>query len=219
MDQAGLVRFPSFSFFISFTFQFLPTLQGSKPPLDVADKLTDPFPPSPLFSTANTLNSPLLPPFKFHPALLQPRNLAFATGGYGAGPDDSYESMDDANFSDEELSAPNNLDFSDSPTPHNYDEEQLFPCKGRREILKTGLADQSLTIQVPNTVRRFTDGEMGFNKCLQRNLTPAAAAPVQLQKQVHLRNVNCPDDDTVGLGTPLPSLILNFRWRGIQNAP
>ena len=43
---------------------------------------------------------------------------------------------------------------------------------------------------------------MGFNKCVQRNLTPAAAAPVQLQKQVHLRNVNCPDDDTVGLGTP-----------------
>ncbi|KAL2666232.1 hypothetical protein GLYMA_02G309200v4 [Glycine max] len=206
MDQAGLVRFPSFSFFISFTFQFLPTLQGSKPPLDVADKLTDPFPPSPLFSTANTLNSPLLPPFKFHPALLQPRNLAFATGGYGAGPDDSYESMDDANFSDEELSAPNNLDFSDSPTPHNYDEEQLFPCKGRREILKTGLADQSLTIQVPNTVRRFTDGEMGFNKCLQRNLTPAGTAGVQLQKQFHLRN------DTLGLGTPSAPPIIDSEF-------
>ncbi|KAG5053540.1 hypothetical protein JHK87_005738 [Glycine soja] len=180
--------------------------QGSKPPLDVADKLTDPFPPSPLFSTANTLNSPLLPPFKFHPALLQPRNLAFATGGYGAGPDDSYESMDDANFSDEELSAPNNLDFSDSPTPHNYDEEQLFPCKGRREILKTGLADQSLTIQVPNTVRRFTDGEMGFNKCLQRNLTPAGTAGVQLQKQFHLRN------DTLGLGTPSAPPIIDSEF-------
>jgi len=153
-------------------------------------------------SSANALNSPVLPPLKFHSALLQPRNLAFGYGDHHAD-NDSDVSMED-DFSDEELSAPSNLDYSDSPIPHNYDEEQLFGSKpqgqGRCGILKTGLANQNLTIQVPCSVRRFTDGEVGFNKCVQRKLTPVGGA-VQFQKKVRPRNVKCPDD-AVGLGTP-----------------
>ncbi|KAG4921203.1 hypothetical protein JHK87_049821 [Glycine soja] len=81
--------------------------------------------------------------------------------------------MEVANFSNDEVSAPNNLDFSDSPIPHNYDEEELFGCQGRGGFLKT-----------------------------------ASAAPIHLQKQAHLLNVNCPDDDTIGLGTPsVPPII------------
>ncbi|RDX71907.1 hypothetical protein CR513_48678, partial [Mucuna pruriens] len=132
------------------------------------------FPRSPL----NSLNSPNLPPLKFHSALLLPFHDV---------DDDTDQSMEDANFSDDEqISAPSHLDY--------LDEEHLFGSKPPHTgILKTGLANQNISIQVPNIVRRFTDGELGFNKCVQRNLTPAS--------RVHLRNLNCPDD-TIGLGTP-----------------
>ncbi|XP_020234326.1 uncharacterized protein LOC109814331 isoform X2 [Cajanus cajan] len=142
------------------------------------------FPRSPLSTTANALSSPNLPPLKFHSALLQPRNLAF---GFGDADDDSDQTMEDAFSDDEVLSAPNNLHFSD--------EEQLFGCKPKPPsgILKTCLANQNLTIQVPGSVRRFTDGGVGFNKCVQRKLTPTPGGPV--------RNLNC-THDTVGLGTP-----------------
>ncbi|KAG2390645.1 hypothetical protein LR48_Vigan07g007500 [Vigna angularis] len=190
--------------------------QGSKPKLEVEDpppslirsplaekiSTSDRFPRSPILNSANSLNSPVLPPLKFHSALLQPRNLAFGYGDHHVD-DDSDVSMEDA-FSDEELSAPSNLDYSDSPIPHNYDEEQLFGSKpqvqGRCGILKTGLANQNLTIQVPCSVRRFTDGEVGFNKCVQRKLTPVGGA-VRFRKKFHLSNVKRPDD-AVGLGTP-----------------
>ncbi|KAK7371807.1 hypothetical protein VNO80_05172 [Phaseolus coccineus] len=184
-----------------------PQHQDSPPSLlrsPLAEKITtsDRFPRSPILSSANSLNSPVLPPLKFHSALLQPRNLAFGYGDLHVD-DESDISMEDA-FSDEELSAPSNLDYSDSPIPYNYDEEQLFGSKpqaqGRCGILKTGLSNQNLSIQVPCSVRRFTDGEVGFNKCVQRKLTPVGGAG-QPQKKAHLRNVNCPDD-TVGLGTP-----------------
>ncbi|KAL2316537.1 hypothetical protein Fmac_030413 [Flemingia macrophylla] len=157
--------------------------EASSPPIirsPLAEKFsTDPFPISPLLTTANPLISPTLPPLKFHSALLQPHNLAF---GFADADDDSDQTMEDA-FSDEEvLSAPNNLDFSD--------DEQLFGCKPKPSgVLKT---NQNLSIQVPNPScgRRFTDGGVGFNKCLQRNLTPIPG-------------------DTVGLGTPSAPPILD----------
>ncbi|KAG4988829.1 hypothetical protein JHK82_031165 [Glycine max] len=61
------------------------------------------------------------------------------------------ESTEDTNFSDDEVSAPNNLDFSNSPIPHNYDKEQLFGCQGHKGFLKIGLANQNLTVQVPKS--------------------------------------------------------------------
>jgi len=155
-------------------------------------------------NSANSLTSPVLPPSKFHSGLLQPLNLAFGYGGHHVDDDSDDVSMEDA-FSDEEVSAPSNLDYSYSPIPHNYDEEQLFGSKpqgqGRSGILKTGLANQNLTIQVPYSVRRFTDGGVGFNKYVQRKLTPVGGA-AQIQKKGHLRNVNCPDETVGLLGTP-----------------
>lgn len=157
-------------------------------------------------SSANSLNSPNLPPLKFHSSLLQPRNLAFGYVNHDADDGaDSDETMEDDFSEDEVVSAPNNLDYFDSPMPHTYDEEQLFGSKpqcqgqGHSRVLKTGLANQNLTIQVPDTARRFTDGELGFNRSVQKKLTPASR--VHLQKQVHLPKPNCPHD-TIGLGTP-----------------
>ncbi|KAK7320248.1 hypothetical protein VNO77_29560 [Canavalia gladiata] len=180
-------------------------VQVEEPPIrsPLREKISsDRFPRSPLLSSGNSLNSPVLPPLKFHSALFPPHNLAFGFAHHEE--DDSDESVvsmpDDSNFSEDEVSAPNNFDSLDTPIAHCYDEEQLFgtklpkpQCQGGNGILKKGLANENLTIQVPNSVRRFTDGGLGFNKHVQRKLTPGAG--------VHPRNLNCPDDP-IQLGTP-----------------
>ncbi|XP_061344092.1 uncharacterized protein LOC133290055 [Gastrolobium bilobum] len=186
----------------------------------LTEKITsDPFPRSPLLSSGNSLNSSVLPPLKFHSALLAPRNLAFGFGDHGGDSDESMASSPEhGNFSEEEeeVSGPNNLDYSDRPIAQCYDEEQLFGCKlvkpeGHNGILKRGLANENLTIQVPNCVRRFTDGELGFKKCVQKKLTPCGG--VQLQKQHHQRNLNCLDDP-IEFGTPSAPPIIGDNSEG-----
>lgn len=194
----------------------------------LAEKPT--FPPrSPLLSSGNSLKSPILPPPKLlHSALLTPRNLAFGYDGDSVSDDD--ESV--ANFSDDDEeqvsqsdSAPNNnLDYLDTPVAHHhihdYDEEQLFGAKPKSTngILKKGLASENLTIQVPNSVRRFTDGELGFKKCVQNKLTPDhGTGGVQLQKQIHLRNLNSLDDP-IELTTPSAPPIIDVHFPHSQGA-
>ncbi|KAI4308594.1 hypothetical protein L6164_031650 [Bauhinia variegata] len=167
----------------------------------LSEKITsDPFPKSPLFSN---LNSHVLPPLKFHSSLLSPHNHAFIASGFDAEDGDSNESIgsvvdgDHGNFSDEEISG----------LAQCYAEEELFGCEVTRAIksercngiLKKGLANENLTIEVPNNIRRYTDGELGFKKSVQKSFTPAGGS--KLQQQVHLRNINrlnLPPD----LGTP-----------------
>lgn len=149
---------------------------------------------------------------KFHTGLLTPRTFDF--GDHDGNSDESIASLhsgdgeaEGANFSDEEVSGPNHLDYFERPIAQCYDEEELFGYKvtklskpeGRIGILKKGLANENLTIEVPNNVRRFTDGELGFKRCVQKKLTPGGG--IRLQKQVHLRNLNCLDDPAE-LGTP-----------------
>ena len=148
-----------------------------------------------------------MPPLKFHTGLLTPRNVAFGFDDEDGDSDESMASLpeDGGNFSDEEVSGPSNFDYLERPISQCYDEEELFGCKvtkpqGRSGILKKGLANENLTIEVPDSVRRFTDGELGFKKCVQKKLTPGGGG-VQLQKQVHLRNLNCLDDP-IDLATP-----------------
>ncbi|XP_057440849.1 uncharacterized protein LOC130732865 [Lotus japonicus] len=197
--------------------------QGSKLPLEeppirsplTVKDTTDRFPRSPLLSTANSLNSPVLPPLKFHSALLTPRNLAFGFNGEQEVDDDSdQETVDmDTNFTDDDdddevvSHSASNLDY--------LDEDQLFGCKqpqqnpkpsGRNNgILRKGLVNENLSVQVPNTVRRFTDGgDLGFKKKI---MTPGGGGGggggIQLQKHVHLhnQNLNCLDDPAE-LATP-----------------
>ncbi|XP_025667604.1 uncharacterized protein [Arachis hypogaea] len=157
----------------------------TRSPLSERRIVSERFPRSPV------LNSPVLPPLKFHTALLTPRNVAFSVG------DDTDESTvslpDDADSSDEELSAPSNLDYLERPISHYYDEDELFGCKLPKPqrsngILKKGLANQNLTLQLPNTLG------------VQKKLTPGAGG-VHLHKQVHLRSLNCLDD-SVEFATP-----------------
>ncbi|KAF7833299.1 uncharacterized protein G2W53_015632 [Senna tora] len=173
------------------------------------------FPKSPLIYSSNSLSSPILPPLKFHSGLLAPHNHAFVTSGLNndGESDESVDSVldgEDGSFSDEEVSGPNNFDYlEEKPISQCYDEEELFGYKGvrpkpkpegRNGILKNGLFNENLTIEVPSSVRRFTDGGLGYRKCgqNQKNMTPIGGS--QLLKQVHLRNVG--NNDPAELGTP-----------------
>ncbi|RYQ90546.1 uncharacterized protein LOC107619154 [Arachis ipaensis] len=107
------------------------------------------------FLRSPVLDSPILPPLKFYTALLTPQNIAFS---FGDDTDESTVSLpDDADSSDEELSAPSNLDYLERPISHCYDEDELFGCKLLKPqrsngVLKKGLANQNLTLQLSNTL-------------------------------------------------------------------
>lgn len=175
------------------------------------------FPKSPLKYGGNGLSSPVLPPLKFHSGLLTPHGHAFATSS-GLIDGESEESIDsvsdgeDENFSDGEVSVSNNLDYLEKPISQCYDEEELFGYKGlelkpkpegRNGILKSGLSNENLTIEVRgSSVRRFTDGEVGYKICAQNQKSSIPIGGSHLLKQVHLRNANNSHNDLAELGTP-----------------
>jgi hypothetical protein len=90
----------------------------------------------------------------------------------------------------------------DTPIAHCYDEDQLFGFGNGTKprtlkqsgILRKGLVNENLTIQLPNSlnVRRFTDGELGFNKCVQKKMTPCGTGTGAVRFQ----------NDPVELNTP-----------------
>lgn len=174
------------------------------------------LPRSPLFtniSNSLTPKSPSLPPLKFHSSLLPPRNLTFGFNDHDYAntltDDESVSSLPDPSaetdyYQDEEDRL---LDSLDTPIAHCYDEDQLFGFRVAikpktlkpTRILRKGLANENLTIQLPNSVsaRRFTDGELGFNNSVQKKITPCGTGRgVQFQ---NLSNVN---NDPVELATP-----------------
>ncbi|XP_050903449.1 uncharacterized protein LOC127117468 isoform X1 [Lathyrus oleraceus] len=164
----------------------------------LAEKLT--LPRSSLSATVSnnlTPKSPSLPPLKFHSSLLPTRNLAFGFSDHHVGHDrdgsvsDDDESVaslscpaveSDDDYDDDEERV---LDSLNTPIAQCYDEDRLFGFGSGTKlkslkpsgILRRGLVNENITIQVPNSVsaRRFTDGELGFNKCVQKQMTPCGS--------------------------------------------
>jgi len=105
------------------------------------------------------------------------------------------------------------FDNLDTPIAQCYDEEQLFGFgfgNGAKPkalkpsgILRKGLVNEILTIQVPNSVnaRRFTDGELGFNNCVQKKMTPCGSEIGTAGRGVRFQNTSNLNDP-VDLATP-----------------
>lgn len=179
------------------------------------------IPKSPIRFGGKGLSSPVLPPLKFHSGLLTPHSHAFGISSslLDESEEESFDSVsegEDGNFSDGEVSVSNTVDYVERPISISqcYDEEELFGVKGlklkpkleeRNGILKSGLLNENLSIEVPGSVaRRFTDGQLGYKRCAQnqKNLTPIGGGS-RLLKQVHLRNANNGShNDLAELGTP-----------------
>ncbi|KAJ7964639.1 Pesticidal crystal cry8Ba protein [Quillaja saponaria] len=189
----------------------------------LTEKITlDPFPQSPVAYNVNgRTSSHDLPPLKFHSGLLSPQ----VPGGLVAprlddSDGDNDESLasapddEDGNYSDEEGLGPHEFESLEKSISQCYNEEELFGYQfskfiksERRNVnLKRGLLNENLKIEVPENFRRFTDGEFGFRKCAQKNLTPGGSN--QLRKRAHLHTAHGTPthgsmfNDSVDLGTP-----------------
>lgn len=189
--------------------------------------LTDkksPLPRSPLFASNNNLTpkSPSLPPLKFNSSLLPRSNLAFGFNDNDSVSDDDDDDVESvtslscpAAETDEENEDGRVFDNLDTPIAQCYDEEQLFGFgfgfgNGAKSktlkpsgILRKGLLIENITIQVPNSVnaRRFTDGELGFNKCVQKKMTPCGSEIGTAGRGVRFQNTSNLND-SVDLATP-----------------
>lgn len=161
-------------------------------------------PKSPLLFNGNGsfTTSNALPPLKFHSGLLAvPHSLVAPSleddEDEEVGDDESTASVSDSTYSYEEA-----LGSSDSkPIEQCYDdEEELFGCKPSANFkrstavssLNRGFLNESLRVEVPDNLRRFTDGELGFRKtssAVLKSSTPCGGGN-HLQKRIHLRNLH-----------------------------
>ncbi|KAL5581652.1 hypothetical protein UlMin_014094 [Ulmus minor] len=192
----------------------------------LAEKVTpDPFPKSPLLFQANGSfsSSHVLPPLKFHSGLLAPAR-SFVAPSIEDDDDMSISSVSDSSCSSEEIVGSN----ESKPIDRGYDDEELFGCDSRKvngSSLKRGLMNESnLRIDVPDNFRRFTDSEMGLKKPLHKMSSSTPYSANQLQKQIHLRNLNGGSTheggfrDSTDLGTPSAPPIFDVQSdeRGIE---
>ncbi|KAK7258316.1 hypothetical protein RIF29_23889 [Crotalaria pallida] len=177
--------------------------------IHIRSPLSQKFTTHPPFPKSPHNLPPLKNTFHSHSALLPPPpppQTTFRTFNHYADTTDDDDD-DDAHTTEE---PPNFSDDDEEVIPQCYDdEEELFGCskvvtRGRNSgILKKGLGNENLTIQVPNCAgRRFTDGELGFKRFVQKKMTPTpAASAIHLQNQLHFNNLNSPAA-APELGTP-----------------
>ncbi|KAA8526659.1 hypothetical protein F0562_008138 [Nyssa sinensis] len=197
-----------------------------------------PLPKSPLAYNSNIyMSSPVLPPLQFHSGLLRVHNTV-TLGLDSDGDEDDDESVasvpDDlgGNYSEEEGSRYSDIDFLEKPVEQSYNEElfglksnknlkqsTVFGSEGRFELtLNRGLSKESLRIEVPENVRRFTDGGLGFGGNVQRN--GISGGSCRLREKVQLNNANGTPirnnmlNDSIDLGTPSAPPIMDIGGEG-----
>ncbi|XP_059661311.1 uncharacterized protein LOC132307532 [Cornus florida] len=196
-----------------------------------------PLPKSPLayHSSNSYMSTHVLPPLKFHSSLLGPHNTATLgvdsdeddkdDESVASGPDDL-----DENYSEEEGLRDSDTDFLEKPVEQYY-EEEIFGARSNtklnqskvarsegRYVLNRGDSKESLRIEVPENVRRFTDGESGFRGCAQRNAVPGGSCRVR--EKVLLHNAygtptsNFMPNDVADMGTPSAPPIMDVEGEG-----
>lgn len=131
-----------------------------------------------------------LPPLKFHAGLIQPHSLLAPRLG---------DSEDDEgnNYVDESVASVSDdmdLTYSDEDDEHlrycnEAEEKETFGYKSSNTKLNRGLLN-SLKIEVPESNKRFTDGDLGIQKSSHKTLTPSAGSSISslLRERVQRRN-------------------------------
>lgn len=165
----------------------------------------DPFPKSPLIFNNNNSNAPSLlsphslPPLKFHSGLLK----SVLTPRLDDAEDCDDNENDSGNEEESVDSVSSNMDVSYSEEEeedlfdkasegmYNDDKGETFGYKsGNYAKLNRGFFND-LKIEVPESNRRFTDGDLGFNNFSKKILTPSSGSSSissHLRERVQLRN-------------------------------
>ncbi|EOX93622.1 Uncharacterized protein TCM_002512 isoform 1 [Theobroma cacao] len=143
----------------------------------------DSFPKSPLiYNTAPLFSPHILPtPLKFRSGLLGPHSLI-------AQDEDDDESV--ASVSDD-------IGGGDSANGNFSDEEDVFRSNKCSSNLSRGFSKQNLKVELPDTNRRFTDGDLGVRDFAEKNYTSAGIGGIfGLRERVQVHNAH---------GTTIPS--------------
>lgn len=126
------------------------------------------LPRSPLsYSSSNYTSSHVLPPLKFHSGLLKP--LSTVTFSVESNEDESdYFNEDDE--SESVGSAPNEvygIHTDDDGSDEDIHLNSIKKANDRKygSTINRGLLKEDLRIEVPGSLRRFTDGELGSMGC------------------------------------------------------
>ncbi|XVF31964.1 hypothetical protein REPUB_Repub17cG0040800 [Reevesia pubescens] len=172
----------------------------------------DSFPKSPLIYNTATLLSPhiLPPPLKFRSGLLGPHCVIAP-----------HLDDDDGDGNDEESVA----SVSDDTGNGNFsDEEEVFERANCSSKLSRGFSKQNLKVELPDTNRRFTDGDSGIRDFAKKNFTSAGIGGgsfgLRERVQVHNANGTIPSHvnntfkDVEDLGTPSAPPILDIGREG-----
>ncbi|KAI3457041.1 hypothetical protein Pfo_013704 [Paulownia fortunei] len=177
-----------------------------------------PLPRSPLaYSSSNYTSSHVLPPLKFHSGLLKP--LKTVTLSVDSNEDESdYYNDDNDDESESVGSAPDEIcgnhsddDAVDRRVIGGF-KEDMFNLNSSKKLndrkygstINRGLLKEDLRVEVPGSVRRFTDGEWGSRGCGQSSAVSGGSCRLQEKKQPHSA-YGTPIGilgETVDLGTP-----------------
>ncbi|XWS47271.1 hypothetical protein CRYUN_Cryun14cG0138100 [Craigia yunnanensis] len=174
----------------------------------------DSFPKSPLIYNTATLLSPhvLPPPLKFRSGLIGPHSVIAPCldDDDGDGDDESVASVSDNNAGNE------NGNFSD--------EEEVFGSNKCSSKLSREFSKQNLKVELPDTNRRFTDGDLGIRDFAKKKFTSSGigGGSFGLHERVQEHNargtisshVNIAFKDVEDLGTPSAPPILDIGREG-----
>ncbi|XVF81368.1 hypothetical protein PTKIN_Ptkin15bG0149500 [Pterospermum kingtungense] len=178
----------------------------------------DSFPKSPLIYNTASLLSPhvLPPPMKFRSGLLGPHCVI--APGLDDDDDESVASVsdDNAGYGYGYGCGNGNESFSD--------EEEVFGSNRCNSKLTRGFSKQNLKVELPDTNRRFTDGDLGIRDFAKKNFTSAAigGGSFGLRERVQVNNargtisshINSTFKDVEDLGTPSAPPIVDIGREG-----
>ncbi|KAB2022565.1 hypothetical protein ES319_D07G221400v1 [Gossypium barbadense] len=177
----------------------------------------DSFPKSPLIYNTATLLSPhvLPPPLKFRSGLLGPHSVIAPA---------LHEDDDDSNEDESVASVSDDISGGDAGNGIFSDEEEMFERTKCSSKLTRGFSKQDLKVELPDTNRRFTDGDLGIKDFAKKDLTSAATGggSFGLRERVQIHNahgtirgyVNNTFKDVEDLGTPSAPPILDIGREG-----
>ncbi|KAL0362547.1 UNVERIFIED_CONTAM: hypothetical protein Scaly_1209900 [Sesamum calycinum] len=174
-----------------------------------------PLPRSPLaYSSSNFTSSHVLPPLKFHSGLLKPINTVALSVDSNEDESDYYnddESESVGSAPDEVSRNHSDDDMVDRPVIRGFEEDMLYVNSSKNlndrkhvSTINRGPLKEDLRVEVPGSVRRFTDGEWGSRGCGPSTGVSVGSCRMYEKNQPHSA-YGTPIGklgDTLDLGTP-----------------
>ncbi|KAL0353942.1 UNVERIFIED_CONTAM: hypothetical protein Sangu_0975500 [Sesamum angustifolium] len=187
----------------------------TRSPLTEKRDMKYPLPRSPLaYSSSNFTSSHVLPPLKFHSGLLKPINTVALSVDSNEDESDYYnddESESVGSAPDEVSRNHSDDDMVDRPVIRGFEEDMLYVNSSKNlndrkhvSTINRGPLKEDLRVEVPGSVRRFTDGEWGSRGCGPSSGVSIGSCRMYEKNQPHSA-YGTPIGklgDTLDLGTP-----------------